>query len=533
MKIKGVKSLMLCLLACVLLLSGGAHVSAAQTSGDDTRIIQLQEASIQKYGFTNAFYRAVEQANENNALENADSQVHLTVPGGIYTIEHPIQINYSNLYVDFTGCTFIQKSGYVGNLLRIGESNSKRSGYYYHDVTIVGGTFDGNGSGSTLFKTAHAKNILVKNATFKNVVNGHLTEAAGVDGLTFSGCTFQDQRLSASGATLTYEAIQLDILSHEHFSGYLSEVLATKNVVVEDCVFDHVPRGVGSHTAIMNCPLDGIVVKNNIFKNIGSVAVQGHNWVNVTVSGNDISGCPRGVAMYVLQATGTYLPSDIAAEDGTSTVLSDTYHKPSANQKIVITNNKIDCSGKDQYASYAPVGIYVGGLKLTRDTKMTKGSVIPKGDYFISGVTIKNNNVRSVGNGVRLEDVRKASVMGNTFQYIGKAKGEAYHGIQLRLGSQSDCISKNTVCGYNTNGIYLNTSSKTSKIVGNKITNVGKYGIGIEESTAGTIGSNVIKKAKVYGIGVVIKSKVSKISANKISGCGEKIHVTADSKVKS
>lgn len=448
-----------------------------------TRTVEVTQASIDKYGFTNAFYRTIEQANSAHSLESEKGLVKVTMPAATYEIANPIQVNYSNLTVDFTGCTFVQPANNVGNLLRIGESSNKRTGYYYHDITIIGGTFDGNGSSSTLFKTAHARDITVVGAVFRNVKNGHLTEAAGVDGLILYGCTFEDQMLATSGATLTYEAVQLDILSHEHFSGYMAEALATRNVLVEKCVFDNVPRGIGSHTSILNCPLDGITVKNNTFQNIGSIAVQGHNWINATISGNKISGCPRGIALYVLQATGTYTPSDIAMEDGVETTLSDRYIKPAADQRIVISGNQITCGGKDRFASYAPVGIYVGGLKLTKNTKMTKGSTIPKGDYYISGVTIKNNKVRSVGNGIRLEDVRKAKIVSNTLRYAGKAGKDSYHGILLRLASQADQIKNNKVSGYNG-----------------------------------------------YGISVVTKSKVTKMSGNKVSGCAGKVHISKDSR---
>ena len=89
------------------------------------------------------------------------------------------------------------------------------------------------------------------------------------------------------------------------------------------------------------------------------------------------------------------------------------------------------------------------------------------------------------------------------------------------------------ISGYNANGIYLNTNSKAGTISGNKISNVGKYGIGIEQSKVTAIKNNTIKKAKNWGIAVVIRANVSKISGNKVSGCLEKVHVTKDSKAKS
>lgn len=495
--------------------------------------IEVPEDEITQYGLAAAFRRTLDKADQSGTLYNDKGNVKVIVPAGNYELTNAIQINYCNITADFTDCFFVQKKGNTNSLLRIGEADNTRTGYYYKNITIIGGVFDGNGTSSTLFKTAHSKNIILNGTSFKNTKNGHLVEVAGVDGLTFSNCRFSDQVLNEDGAKkVTYEAIQIDILTHDHLNGYLSETLATRDVLVENCIFDNVPRGVGSHTTILNCPVDGVTIKNNEFKNMGSIAVQGLNWKNVTISDNIIKNSPRGIALYGLFVRGTYLPSEISKEDGISTKLSDKYQKPSSNQKISITGNKIYCKGKEKYADYLPVGIYVGGLKLNKSTQEGRGSVVPKGDYYISGVKIKNNEIQSVGYGIRLEDAKKVVVSSNKLKFVGKKSGDEYHGIQLRMESQCSEISNNTIDGYNTNGIYLNTASKTTTISGNKISNVGKYGIGIEQSKVTTIKKNTIKKAKIYGINVNEKAEVEKIVENKLSQCGEKIHVSVNSKVK-
>lgn len=523
--------LLLGILLCPQMVKAGEM--DAVTSQEYVQTIHVSPGDISKYGFAAAFKRTLRNAKESGKLLNEKGIVKVEVPAGTYEIDSSMQINDSNLTIDFTGCTFIQKSGSNINLLRIGETNDPHTGYYYHDITIVGGVFDGSEHSNTLFKAAHAENIRLQGAVLRNVKNGHLIEVAGINGLSVIECSFENQILEKDSKALAYEAIQIDILTHNHLKGYLSEALATQNVLVEDCVFDHVPRGVGSHTSIVNCPVNGITIKNTTFRNIGSAAIQGQNWLNVDISDNQISGCPRGIALYALGNSGNYIPSDIAFEDGVATDLPDTYIKPDEEQKIKIYKNTIICQGKDPYASYDPVGIYVGGLKLTENTKSTNGSVISKGNYYMSGISIKNNTIQSLGNGMRLENVRKTIVTDNSMKFVGKKSSKEFHGIQLRLESQCTDIKNNKITGYNANGIYLNTKSYAQTISGNKISKVNKYGIGIENAKAGKIVKNTISSAKRYGVNVIEHAVVSSISGNKIGKCGEKIHVSKNSKAKS
>lgn len=509
-----------------------ASVKDQVVSQEYVQQIEIAQDDITKYGFSSAFKRTLKNAADSGRLHNDQGLVKIVAPAGNYEINSSIQINYNNITVDFTGCTFIQQQGTTTNLLRIGENNDQHTGYFYQNITIIGGTFDCNGCSNTLFKCAHAQNITILGASFQNVNNGHLAEVAGINGLIFSDCLFKDQKLENKGTTLTYEAIQIDILTHDHLYGYRAEALAMKNVLIENCVFDNVPRGVGSHTSIINCPVNGIVIRNNTFRNIGSVAVQGQNWINADIHDNQISDSPRGIALYSIGQSGNYIPSDIAKEDGVNTNISDSYKKPLEKQNINIYNNTIICGGQDPYASYDPVGIYVGGLKIPKSQKIVNGSVLPKGNYYVSGVTIKNNTIQSVGHGIRLEDVKKTVVISNSMKFVGTKSSKAFYGVQLRLESQCSQIKNNKINGYNANGIYLNLKSSATTISGNKISNVQKYGIGIEESKVTNIVKNSVTNAKRYGINVIEHSKVTTIADNKISKCKEKMHISVNSKVK-
>ena len=154
--------------------------------------------------------------------------------------------------------------------------------YYYQNITIDGGIWNENGNSNTAIKICHTQNITLMNATLKNCSNSHLMEIAGNNGITIQNCNFADQALSTSAKPYTYEAIQLDILLESHLSGYLSEDLPLKNVKITGCSFKNVPRGIGSHTAILNNPVDTIEISNNTFTSLKSLAIQAMNYINCT-----------------------------------------------------------------------------------------------------------------------------------------------------------------------------------------------------------------------------------------------------------
>ena len=242
------------------------------------------------------------------------------------------------------------------------------------------------------------------------------------------------------------------------------------------------------------------------------------NWINCTISGNTITNSTRGIALYsVNELSSTYLPSTATAEGGVAASAPDTYTTPSDNQNISITDNTISCSGTDPYASYEPLAILLEGVNLTSDSaKPKQGDVVPAGNYFISGASVTGNTITAQGHGVRLVDTRNTSVSSNKITCTGK-KGSSYYGIQLREGSTSVSINKNTVTNAPSNGIYLNTKSSASSITGNTVKSAGKYGICLEQSSATTISSNKISSTASNGIFVFSGSKAKTIKSNTIT----------------
>ena len=118
--------LLLGILLCPQMVKAGEM--DAVTSQEYVQTIHVSPGDISKYGFAAAFKRTLRNAKESGKLLNEKGIVKVEVPAGTYEIDSSMQINDSNLTIDFTGCTFIQKSGSNINLLRIRSASI----YSYH-----------------------------------------------------------------------------------------------------------------------------------------------------------------------------------------------------------------------------------------------------------------------------------------------------------------------------------------------------------------------------------------------------------------
>lgn len=513
-----------------------------QTDQDGYYIIKADTVS----KITSALKEAHQSATEAKPYK-------IVIKPSSYTIDTAF-ILYGNTYLYAQGATFKQKSGTQNNMIRVGNSDNVL-GYYYKNIVVDGGEWNENNNSNTLAKIAQAQSVTVQNATFKNVKKGHLMEVAGVNDMTITNCQFLNQVIPSKGSKL-YEAVQLDILVQKHMTGYRSQDLSTKNVTVTDCVFDNVPRGIGSHTTVLNNPINGITISNNTFTNIKSCAVQFLNVINCTVSDNTMTSTPRGVTILgaVFDNQDTYLAKTLSKEGNTSSPTSVKYKKPASNMNIVISNNKIKISGKDPYASYERSGVFVSGQNAKSTYKSSSGDKLPKGNYYVSGVTITGNTVQGNSHGVKLVDVQNTKVQNNKLNFTGSISKTNYYGVHLKGKTKSITVSKNTISKY-LNGIYVKDAG-AGNITSNTIKDVKKYGISIERSTASKISSNTVTKTKNNGIHIWDKSTVKTISNNKVTSsknraiyvggksnvttisgnkfksCKEKIFVNPDSKVK-
>ena len=438
------------------------------------------------------------------------------VAPGFYTIGSALRL-YSNTTLVLEGVSLRLAPLANCNMIRIGDPADTQAGYYYKNIKVVGGDLDNTGHQNTCIKLAHAKNVSIEGVTMRNARSGHLMEVAGVAGLTVDGCTFRDQ-VQASGAAIP-EALQIDVLNQKHMPSYRSEDLPTKNVVVANCTFVNVPRGIGSHTAVLNRYTKNMIIKNNTFSNLRSDAIRLMNYYDCRIEGNVIKGAPRGIAVYMGHVRGLYFGASLAKEGGVASSASSAYKAPPKNQHITIKNNTITTSGIDCYTGGANEGIFLCGYSFSRRlTKTAERDAIPKGNYYASGITVVNNTIKTRGHGIRLDDARNCTVKGNKITFVGSRSTKAnYHGIYLLSGSNSNTIASNKIVKARSHGIFVASKSKSNVVKGNTILAPGRDGISVQGAQAKTVSKNTITKPGSHGIVLHDAKGSMTVSKNKVT----------------
>lgn len=522
-------------------------------AGTNQVVVKVTGKDIAERGAYHAVQEALDLARAN-ATEAAPYRVE--IEPGSYTLEYGLHI-YSNTYLYMQGVTFHLSKGSSANMLKVGDIEDTQTGYYYKNITLEGGVWNENGNGNTCLKAAHVSGFAMLNQTLMNVKDGHLVELAGAENVTIKGCTFKDQTLKSGAKSQTFEAVQIDILQKEHFTGYRLEELPIRNIVFEGCTFTNVPRGIGSHTAVLNSQVDNVKITGCTFSKIKSAAIQSMNWKNCEISGNVIKDGPRGIAIYSIRDGGTFLASEIAKEGGIPSGTKNSYVEPAGDQNIVIRDNTITCSGKDPYLDYGNSGISVMGIHFKKATKQGDGSgTIPAGNYFVSGAVVSGNKISTDGFGIRLMDTKNSTVENNQIRFVKSSYSkDMLHGIHLFAESTGNRIDGNVITktGSNGSGILLSEGSSATSVSRNRIVSPKGFGISVDNAsadivnrnkitspayhgiivyqkgTAGVIGENVITSGKQSGIVIASLKQNLEISANKISKCKENlVYVNAD-----
>ena len=491
---------------------------------DGYYVINVFAASMNKSGASKAIQDALDYAARN---ATASLPCKIIIEPGSYTLTKCLYIS-SNTYLFMNGVTFTQDSKSRGNMLKVGESKDTATGYYYSNITIDGGKnggiFDENRHSSTVIKIGHASNFTANNITLQNTVDAHLMEVAGTDGLNLSGCTFQNQTLKK---TLYYEAIQLDILHPKHFGGYAAEVLMNRNINITGCTFRNVPRGIGSHTVILNSYMTDINITGNTFLNTSSAAIQLMAVTNCNVSGNTITNCPRGILFYSIfrDCEGSYFASTIAKLGDVPTNVPSTYNPPPDNQNIVVSGNTITLGGSDLYnKNYENTGIYFSGYHFTSAMRPSDGDVIPAANYYISGATVTGNTITTNQNGITMQDARNIYVDNNTVIFNNFQNKSC--GIQMREDSVNCTVSNNLVNGNAINSNYPDSmfggisilESKANTITDNTVFNYNGYGIYARCGEAASISGNNISQVNQSSI-YLNSVSVPALNANTINLC--------------
>lgn len=411
-------------------------------------------------------------------------------------------------------------AGNDGTTFRVGKPGSSASGYYYRNITIQGGIWDGNvrskDTGFCTFKVNHSQNVKFLNMTIQNDLEGHMIEAGAVNGLTISRVNFKNHKcyFKAHKNKNDYyeheEALQLDVNLYETTAIGKYDKYQNKNVTVDRCNFTNLGRGIGSHNSIDGCYFTNMKFTNNTFKNIKSYAIGAINYRNSKIQNNKILNCGSGILFVNSKPnytgyTGTYVVNNWNLKVNTSkdnSIISGntiTINRPKSkdSRALYINGNKI-----------SKPAIYKKGLNSANRLSGYQGYL--KGDHRINGLTITKNNI-TVKNmtAVFYKGIRNSTFSNNNITFNGNQKSD-YYG--LTMDSIPDQLNENvTVNGNkikNFNGGILCKNSKKVTFKNTTVYNSYKQHIYLEGVNVTFVGCSLDKAKTKHGIA----SKNSKIT---------------------
>ena len=484
---------------------------------------------------TKAINESLDQAT---ALAGPKNIYTVKVPAGSYKISSAIKVN-SNTTLDLYDVSITSDpSASEFSMLIFGDyaytSSSACAGYNgFKNITIKGGTFTAAPTHIPApFLIMHADNVTLKDVTIGGGIADHLVESAAISNFMIDGCTFRNMSDSATTGNGTREALQLDLAVHDSIFPfcYLDGTMM-KNVTVQNCTFDNVSRGLGTHSLLLNAYHENIKILNNTFKNVEEECIIAANYYNCEISGNKMTDCGGGIIFQYSKSKDKTIFT--TTQNGKVPYKGTTLY----DAKTVIKNNTITA----KYTGYLDtiIGIRVTGRNIPENTvNPVDGGTIPAGDYYVSGLEITDNTIKVAGYGIVLQNARNCNISRNTITGSGYNSSDAnvkavrYHGIFLSQESTGNKLSENTIKNMLSNGIHFQSESGASEITSNTITAPGRDGLSVFAGSVvtGNIAGNVISQSGEHGISLsesVVRGSVYNNKITKAKKTGINIYTSA------
>ena len=450
--------------------------------------------------------------------------ITVKVPKGSYKLNSTVHI-YSYTTLDVRKVTLKDASSKSHSMLITGTNGKYKKyknyntskatkGYNgFKNITIKGGTWISKKSNtSTIIRLFHGKNITMDGVTVSGGGCTHQVEVAAINGFKVKNCTFKDFGKDKAGEK--QEALQLDTpCATKVFRAVYLDGTVMKNVEITGCTFSNVPRGVGSHTLLNGAYHENIKINNNTFKNVKEEAIVALNYKGCEIKDNKIEKCGAGILVQFYKAT----PESIFTTtfDGKKAYKG----KIQYDADTIISDNTITTKYYKQCDEVQGIKVY--GLKQTKSTKGGDGKKIPKKNYYISNVTIENNNITTAGNGIHVMDARNITIQNNTItQKNTSSKNKNGHvGLFIEKNIRSTTVTNNTIKNMKADGIFVQESAEITTLANNTITGCKQSGINfyMKSSTKNAITGNVIKNCKSGGIMVSTNCNIPGIVENTIS----------------
>lgn len=445
-----------------------------------------------------------------------DSSTPLTVTvEGTYILSSRLVV-YSNTTFNCEGATFI-KNYQNSTMLAIGQNQDAPYGKdFYKNITINGGTFDANKNNGSILSFAHASDITINGAVFKDCYNGHHITFAGCNNVNITACTFMGQG-SKSGDNM--EAVQLDILEESHFPNYKGHARSydgtmNENINILGNVFENVNRGVGAHSVFSGKYMKNINISNNTFNSVSGYAVLASSFLNVTINNNSINNCGAGIYYKSINPK----PNSKSQRPNTYKCSGKSY-SPTVDKSSQISGNIISIvDTKDSSMKQWPYGIRLYGEVVKSNEKIAK-----KGDYSVQNITVSNNTRSATG--IWIDGAKKSNIKNNKITFTNKKYKTKQKVFGIRLANSSKVnLNKNTVnvkgVPYVDNAIFL-IKSKSNTLTSNKTTGAKLHGIYLTQGSSATINKCTVSSNKSDGIYITKSTaniKNCTVSSNKGNG---------------
>lgn len=397
--------------------------------------------------------------NALNMAKGASGPTEVFVPAGTYVVGLPLGI-YSNTKLTLAdGATIKRTVGSASKVMLYGRhlnadgSECTRDATCTHGghsqikgVEITGGVWDGGMDTESVtgaFALLHGEDIKVRSVTFRHFTE-HIVNFSASKDVVVEDCVFEDA-LRFTGTSSEFwsyydvgdtnrfnsiEAIHLDVANEEgEATTYPIDNTPCENVTVANCVFRGVFAGAGNHHSIAGVRQDGFVVDSCSFTGLVSYAVHAHGFTNCVVRASSAKDCAGMV--WSRDASFAAERNDIAscARHGFFVVGSS----------AAIAGNEVDGVGLH--------GVYLdGGSAAISSNKFFNCTQCGVRADQCSGLSVSWNDVSASGEeGINLLGGRDIDILLNNVESAGTVSimVQNAEGLEISCNDVSDC----PICG--------------------------------------------------------------------------------------
>lgn len=505
---------------------------------DGQTVDNVKDDLIARISFKNALTYGADPTGEMPsaaAIQSALDEIHsegggwLVIPSGTYLIEKRMFVYQNTRVTMAAGCVLLR--GWSGGFFANGTPTDNFSGYSGRgNIVIEGGVLDGNYLKIETYKTnsmdsiiiGHARNIVIDNVTFKDVITDHAIDANGCDGLQIINCRFIGF-IDTSGTRPFSEAIQLGEFTKfgvnifgEYDSTPNRNVYIAHNYFGKSDLLGGWGCAVGNHYAVYDVFQTDITIFDNTIEDCGFAGVRTFKWGEVQIINNRFKR--NRECIRISQVSGGIESSKNAA--GVQMNL------PQNAQNILIQGNK--------FYDYTLFGIVTFGQIYNKEAAWSDGIQI-FGNYF----KLKAKDFGEYGEEQAIKIVYGRNVSISDNRIFGGRRG-----IWLE-GSFNTFISVNNISCVDTEGIYVAKSRDKSSTIPksvhltidkNEINTTGRNGIYVQNCDNFDVRDNNVfntnkeQNSQVGRGGVFVENAYDgRVEGNRVRGVEKKFAVLVKS----